>query len=306
MNPNNDQEKPNKKGGKSSLIKAINLLIKSIAINNKKNTLDQAQERSDNIKPVEKDNRIEKKNLKVQVVLAIVTVLLFGLNSVQTCISTNAVREANRANNLTETVIQENKLKAFSDSTHQALIDSVNHVKDSISGIKDNLTLGLATKSLQAQINSIRQTQNEFEIENKPVLQPSSWNMDSLTKRKMNFQINNWGKQPAKIFTISGRLKVSKDSSYKRDEILITKRFNQVVPQYAGVAFSISTNTEGITDNDIIQVKNGTLFLYIIGRVEYENIVAAKRMTYKFIYRFSYNPLFSVDIIKDTVYNAHR
>lgn len=158
----------------------------------------------------------------------------------------------------------------------------------------------LSTQSLNAQIKSFQETQKQFEIENKPNLQIGGINIDSISRLKISFNIRNFGKQPAKIFSISSALVYTNNPNLTNAKYEVAKSFNSFVPQDGYVPFSISAGEKILNEQQIILLKNGNYFVYIIGECKYLNTVNLQKRSYKFNYRISYNPDIDVKIIRDT------
>jgi len=71
----------------------------------------------------------------------------------------------------------------------------------------NNKSFGLQQKILNSQINSLKETQREFELENRPFVQVSEIKVDTSDyKILISFKIINYGKFPADVLYVKSRI----------------------------------------------------------------------------------------------------
>lgn len=161
-----------------------------------------------------------------------------------------------------------------------------------------------AAKSIDAQINTLNETQKEFDIENRPFIQIIDIGFDTLASGKnvvISYNIRNYGKQPVKI--LNSKIQVIYWYSRGKPPVSNEGYSNQIINSYlgGGVNFGIKTNTMLLTKTDSVAIKNGIRVFYINGIMPFRNVVNNKESKYLYTYKVYYiNGKLSADGIRDT------
>jgi hypothetical protein len=146
----------------------------------------------------------------VTIVLAIATYLLYRQASEDSKIAQQSAISAKRSANAAENTFKEQKY-----------VDSIRRRSDSIKNRVDSLInanrFNLDSINMSAQINSFKQTQSDFEIENRPFLVSSNIILDtSFTNNiiSIKYEIINVGKFPAKVSYMAAKINYGIDTSH--------------------------------------------------------------------------------------------
>lgn len=209
---------------------------------------------------------------------------------------------------------------AIRDSTNDAnnrIKDSIFNERDSIkynitkiqfesSRIKDSANIGLAKKSLDAQINSLIEAQKQFEISSRPLIQIGNISLEVFEEGKptrISFNIENLGKYPAKITKSETRIVYSTDSAYKSYALLNGQGFWVVDLYVSGEnsrQYKCMESEAEMKKNIYDEVNSGKRFIYLLGKLNYINIATTKKRIYRFIVRISNYPFFnSVPVVNE-------
>lgn len=181
------------------------------------------------------------------------------------------------------------------DSANVAYNNNIARVNDILSRKKDSLTINLANRSLQAQINSLKQAQKNFEIQNMPFLEISQVQINAFEIGKqinLIIHIKNLGNYPAKLkrAVVWTATKANPPDTAGQER----QHFEKSITK----ADYISKEMEGLVEidegiplnsNRFDKVKNGNWWLYLNGIISYENLVTHKEMKYKFMFRIKTN-----------------
>ncbi|MEP7375278.1 MAG: hypothetical protein ABI675_17895 [Chitinophagaceae bacterium] len=157
-----------------------------------------------------------KKGIDTKDILSFVA-LLVSIYAVM--LNTCSLNNTTKALNITDSTFKVNIRKDSLAAISSARRDSLDRIKDEQTRIKDSLiidlqnqslvstnsqnrkTLDMSKKSLQAQIESIKETQNQFEIQNMPYLQVG--NFRYVNDSTLGYTLFNLNQYPAKIAAIS-------------------------------------------------------------------------------------------------------
>ncbi len=162
------------------------------------------------------------------------------------------------------------------DSLNVSNADRIAKIKDSVSRIKDSLTIKLANKSLEAQINSLKQAQKDFEIENRPFIVFTNIVVDTTFKNNIinaTYRAYNVGKFPAKVSYMVSKINYGVDTSLaNRFEIgkWIIRPSKEFLPNNA---FLDGTVTLPSTKEEIKYFKNGIIHIFIYFHIRYYSSV---------------------------------
>lgn len=181
--------------------------------------------------------------------------------------------------------------------------------------------------SLQAQINSIKEAQKQFEMENRPYIEVS--NFDTLSFREneypvLRMAVRNLGKQPAKILrsvavvycdkasdnsdtAYNGFYRMVKENGINVDTFRDENRYIiKEAPFYKQLNWPVIID---VYHRD--QILSGELDIYIIGKMTYLNLITKIEMLYKYaievrlanqiVYKIIYN-----DNVENTNKEGHK
>jgi hypothetical protein len=252
----------------------------------------------ENNKPQKRANFISWVAVGVNAVLALFTYLLFLQNS-------DAIGESKRANTISQNALDDSR---FNDSINRRT-DSLRNISDSIKDdrgrIKDSLTIDLANKSLGTQISSIKETQKQFEIENRPLMQIADLIIDTIGDEKVTVircNIVNMGKFPAKVF--SAKFGVSYGSKVgvtiaQLEGVTVLKDFAVQTSIAGSFRIPVTIRSNPLTNDMYENYKNRVTSVYVVGEVGYKSIVAPKIFYNKFVFRITTIPTLAVDVLKN-------
>lgn len=190
-------------------------------------------------------------------VLALYTYRLFNVAAKSSIDTKEAVKQAQRANDLTERSIRDAERAAIHN--------------DSIS----NANLDLAKSSLAAQINSVKETQRQFVIQNQPHLQ-IDWvklELDTIKESLLKYKISDFGNQP--VLVLEENTYATIDFITSRDRVKWQDSLQQGV--HKSFIGRDAKATEAIilpalTQAEIERIKNDEGKVFLTGYVKYRNI----------------------------------
>lgn len=226
------------------------------------------------------------------------TTLVAGITFLFTFLLFKETRKATDAA-ITSSKIAQDALK------HQRYIDSIGLISDSIkfqyNSNNERKKFIIDSINTQVQINSLKSSQFQFDVINRPRLKAVNFKVDSITLDrhfKTSFSIENFGKIPAKILSAKSNLRVTSDSSnYDFKEMQISPSIGFYLPP--GTLLQLGTDSKPLTKQTLDGVYNGLYYLFLIGEIKYKNTVTQKVNTYRFIYRISLYPYLSIIEIFD-------
>lgn len=168
-------------------------------------------------------------------------------------------------------------------------------------------TLELSGESLKAQIGALNETRNEFKIENRPLIQLGNMKFNSIgegVETNFEFGIINFGKQPLYIVDTKFKIYFSHEKEYEDFSGMIDfPDFDMIyIP---GASFSTVTvrDHDKTTSEENAELKNGSLFIYLLGKIVYDDRVDKERRLYKLSIRLSPYPLLGMhSVINDDSY----
>jgi hypothetical protein len=224
--------------------------------------------------------------LLISAILAVFTYYLYHIASGQV---DSVVKAGNAAQSSALTAIKTlNETKSY-NRTYIKLQKEM-FKSDSVSGNKKQKQDSL---SFSTQITSLKETQKDFEIENRPFISIVNSNVDTPFVNKPIYvyaQIVNSGKQPAFIIDTYYDIKPSLDSSYKNFEgIDHPKSFINSVITGGGGAIPIHSFTTPITQMQYDHYKEFPLYMYLRAIIIYRSFTGAKKYKTETIYRINTN-----------------
>lgn len=232
-------------------------------------------------------NRISIGNLILAIAIFIITYLLFR----ETQKSTKAaIDSATAAQNTYAEQRYNDSITRYNESI-QSIADSINTAKRFV---LDSLSRDLQNKSLAAQIQSIKETQRQFDVTNRPYIQLSDFDFTTLEVGKpikIKYRIENVGSQPAKLQKTEVQIRISPivlaPSNVKNIKKMISaaKLKSQIGFQYINRNGVIDLNFE--TDDPLPNsIMDGLIakkmFFYLIGKITYLNVLNDRTRQYTF------------------------
>jgi hypothetical protein len=171
----------------------------------------------------------------------------------------------------------------------------------------NNEVFRLNSRAMELQIKSLKETQKEFEIENRPLIQVAPVRIDSVSaasKIVVYGIVNNFGKQPAKIIYMNIKSVYSELRDFSDFASFPKKEINVNMYIAGNSNFPISLRHDNIEPEERVnKMLNGKAFEYFIGEVKYINTVTNKTMLYRFSFRISVYPYYNILPIVDTTFN---
>jgi hypothetical protein len=265
-------------------------------------------------KPQVTANIIAILGLLLSIVLGVLTYLLFLKTVEANKTSAKALREAERANNISAQTLEDsrvrNSLSDKQDSISFSLTQkqfNTQRLNDSISILiqKQNLidnrnqnkqTIEIAEKSLQTQANLIIESQRQFLAINEPFMEIDSFKIVIEIDKPITieYEIRNLNKYPARMLFYWQNVNISQDSSLSNSYLTqwekITEPENAKLGKYVSFDKSYWGSLEGLPPliyNKINanHLNSGKYFIYHVGFFIYENLVTKKKKAYRFIVR---------------------
>jgi hypothetical protein len=213
--------------------------------------------------------------LLLSMILGYVTYQLFLKTIEANEISANALKEAKRANDETERTNRRNYIR-----------DTIN---DRAQEEKDRFNMEIGRQSLQAQINSIKETQRQFTVSNMPFLEVTDCIIPIFQINKnpvVRFKIVNQGKMPAEI--ISGRF--DEYFTNNRNQNIEKKIKNLGEKAYNGINGYVTQSFKEITyirpapmddfTYNACMFRNWVMLL--VGQIKYFNVVDGTKRVLEF------------------------
>lgn len=205
-------------------------------------------------------------------------------------------KKTSRAVEISDSTFIANREKDSALNIKSIIRDSLDSIKRERDYIRDSTNKKIAQKSLDAQINSIRQSQEDFELESRPLLQISHITVDSVDLKNsqppftLSYIIVNFGKFPAKVIshkvgtgwgyapTLEQELTIQTIMSYQKLETYYASA-------YGASSIPYTTSTNYIPIGQYKRFLNGTMFLYLVGEITYESWLNKRRFILSFVYR---------------------
>lgn len=298
-----ENSKRNSKEYLKRIVKALNLISKNIIIandnklNSKATKQDNTEIETEEIGPHQNKEDVlhwsQKGQFWINLILAIVTGLLFWQTTIQTSNATQAIVRADTAN-----AIATRSLEFANQSTKDNLEFQRRSAQSSDSNTQEALKIAnanafAALQSAKALEQSVRQQGVQFKIENEPYLQMDNFQFYMFTTPghcAMTYYINNMGKQPVKILTskmgfafmTQHQVDTTNTESYFNVKFNISKKnayITNSTPKRGGDIISwislIDKDSTFLVDNKYKAVQFGTF--------DYINLVTKKTKQYKFI-----------------------
>lgn len=208
--------------------------------------------------------------LIVNIVLAVFTYLLFKEATSSTKIATDAVQEARRSNSISEKNYQLAK-DAFEESKKSGQEAS-----------------RIADKSLNTQINSLKENQQQFKIGNEPYLNIASSSIEVFENGKpllTKIKVENLGKYPCKVIDCKTIITIRITAPPFNELNNIAHDYSDILNKYIlndNPVPSPFGTTVPINENQINAVSKSNYFIFLTGYIKYKNIITNKIKTYKF------------------------
>jgi hypothetical protein len=239
----------------------------------------------------ERANTISNRLFWVNLFMLAITICVFRWNIIGVEAATKAATAAIRADSISSAAFK---------------WDSTKSVKSSFDdSIKFKKQFDLADSSLKAQISYIKETQKEFNAQNRPFVDITDVKIDMIDegqKPRIRFRFSNTGKFPAQIFKYAGLVKIGPESV---EGIIVknkhrgTKIVNQIISTYPMYLEMTSTREEEMTYIESNNFKNGAYFFYWLVDITYMDYISKIKYKRSIIYKISNPPPTSTDIISE-------
>jgi hypothetical protein len=242
------------------------------------------------------------------ILLACFTIGLFNKTSIQAEKATISANAAVTADSLTKVQIEQATCAAEDALARQDISDKISAIhiqkKDSL----DIVTFKLQDSALKTQIKGLRQAQNDFEIENKPLIEVDPMGVDSIgagMKMTIVVRVFNFGKQPAKIRFLNFKVEISELANFKDygNYPKPTYAENSIIPGGVNIPIIYKDDFPQTTEDQVKKLRIGSEFVYVIGECDYMNTVTNKESFYRFDYRIGIHPIFNILSIEDSTRN---
>jgi len=251
-----------------------------------------------------KSNDITRRGIRINAGLVFLTGILAWIAISQ---SNSAIRAAEIADSTLQATREYNtkSLKLQQDAFDSNNADAATREKREIERSKrDRL-------SLNAQLQTIKETKNEFEIENQPFLQVNKISIDTFKvgeKCQVTFNLYNTGKLPARIIVMNANfgffytkssLKVPHPPKYPKIKI------GNYIGGQTSEKLTVTGGTE-FNQETINAVTKGEVYILLAGKCSYINIADKNQYIYYFKYKLFKDPSYHEEIIQDSVKRVGR
>lgn len=249
---------------------------------NENNTTENNNSKCNSIEPLLVKINKEKGWSKQEIISVIAIIISASLLVITLVILRNTLH----AINISESTLADSRKKDIVNSMRNKIADSLSNVQYERNRIKDSLSMELARKSLQTQIHSVGESQKQFKVLNRPILQIGDIaiaNLKAGEKPVLICQIENVGNFTAKVLT--RKIKIGYVHNIT-ERIKIGKWVSIEIPTYVTKETPF---TETFSTNDILgkeyyeAVINGVLKILVIGEIEYVNEVTKDNWIFKFV-----------------------
>jgi len=217
----------------------------------------------------------------VTIVLALATFWLYKEAVKQGVLTEGALKEAVRSNSISEANLNLAKKQFHSN-------DSANKIN-----------LKISNNALQTQINSIKQTQFDFEIENRPFMVFINIHLDTSFKNNViniTYTGYNVGKFPAKVFYMATAINYGIDTSTTK-LFKITKWTVRPSKEYLpNNAFLDGNVTLPSNKQDINFFKNGLIHIFLYFDIRYFSSVLKTTYSSYSVWQITLNDFKNIDV----------
>jgi hypothetical protein len=191
-----------------------------------------------------------------------------------------------QANQTTQEALGDARKKDLAAAVRERVIDSLDSIVRNRDFIRDTTNIGLSKQSLQTQINSIKETQNQFNNTHQPYLQVEAVPYLLVTldaSATVKYRIKNIGAVPVEMlsyesyFTFSG----SEMKQGIANKVNTKGELNlYLIPQGSQ---EITVYERELTLDEWKQVKNIGGGMWFRLKINYKNLVSGSFYTYNFI-----------------------
>jgi len=248
-------------------------------------------------------NRIAKRANWISFGTAIVNFLLFGCTVI---LATISIRQANSADHAATTADKTYRADSSNNEhvfENQKILQRKIDSSDKIKSKHEDSVFNYQKKSLNAQIASINETKNEFDLENRPFLQVTDISIDTSKADEIegSFRISNTGKQPAQIITAkitSGD--THKYFPYDESKLIEDKAIEGLHISNIGYGMNfIHSGFDNYAKFEANNVKKGNGYVYIMGHITYKSPISNKIHETIFYYKITYMPSYNANAIRE-------
>lgn len=203
------------------------------------------------------------------------------------------------ANRTSSDALEVSRLALADSRMNERLKDSLERIKDSASNYLDSIKLEITKQSLQAQINSINNSQNQFESINQPFLQVNSISIDTLhvgQKPKINYTVTNISTVPIEIIRQRELSTITNQppppyTHVKRNfnrQGIITKAGGYIIKDFYSPFTSYLENN--LTTNSYKELMEGKYSVLLYKEIDYQNLITGAFKKYIFYVKLTRLP----------------
>lgn len=291
---------------KENALDSASEIVQSESGTNKKETKDYVSQpptiivnipKEDNSEAV-KANNLTRTSIIINSALFLITLAALWVTKQSVDISKDALNDSRKKDSVTE--IKEKKI---------AFLDSIIRARDYI---RDSTNIALSKQSLDAQIGTMQESQKQFNIQNKPYIQISAFDLSEIQighNVYFKYKVQNLGNQPiillkrAVAISIVENLPFSDISKFK---FLKTKIPPEEINRYIkGNPLENIFNSSAIFGQETYNgIVNKKLFFYFYGKFTYKNVVTGTKSVSEFlIYVGMKDGVFSDPADASVIYN---
>ena len=190
----------------------------------------------------------------------------------------------------------------YLDSIKTAKVDSIMKDERDSAYKRDIASINLAKKSLNAQIEFLKETQKQFIDKNESYLQVTGFFVDTLQSFKpifCHFKIENFGNNPAKLLNQVFASNVSFNQMPIKDieKTGAAQNFTSI-NTYFGIDRPIEYNdiplggdNKYLTQDVYTDIVNSKKNIFVFGKINYENLVTKKKLIYTYLIKCKFKKI---------------
>lgn len=232
----------------------------------------------------------KEKGLTKQDIIAIVSVIISSILFVITLLT---FQQTKRSVDISEQAIKET---IINDSTMRAR-DSIKFIKDTVYEIKkfiedsdvNSKSFEVSKNALEAQINSLKEEEIKFEIQNRPFLETSSATINAFeigVPIDIFLTVKNLGNYPVEVVNTNIRMATKylmpDTSNMERPPVSNNITKEEYISKGNDGQVEAFEN-EPLSTNRFNKVNNGDWKLYVFGIITYKNLITLKQAKFKFM-----------------------
>ena len=240
------------------------------------------------------------------VVLAYYTFQLFKETQNARIDNKDAITAAKNSSNAAQNTVAEQR---FNDSIMKRN-DSIKFINDTTyankkffnDSISNKRNSDISKNTLHAQIKSLAQAQNDFEIENRPFMNFIGITLDTTYPNnvlKVSYKIFNVGKFPAKIISFKVKVGYGIDTSntLTKEQKWYKSNDNEYLPNAGNYDGTVSITA--LNNSYITEIKKNNIHVYFFCDMYYSSSILKKSYHSYLVYQIDYKPSANVIAIRN-------